>query len=60
MLVLTRQKDEWLQIGDVKIVILKIGSGRVKIGIDAPATTGIARGELLEGSRDERDTLPPE
>jgi carbon storage regulator len=49
MLVLTRKRDEVIQIGDnIFIKILKTGKGAIKIGIDAPGDVRVIRGELLE------------
>jgi carbon storage regulator len=49
MLVLTRKAAETIQIGDdVVIKVIKTGSGTVKIGIDAPNSVRVIRGELLE------------
>jgi len=49
MLVLTRKRDEVIQIGDnIVIKILKTGKGAIKIGIDAPGDIRVIRGELLE------------
>ncbi|MFK7777311.1 MAG: carbon storage regulator [Gimesia sp.] len=52
MLVLTRKRDEVIQIGDnIIIKILKTGKGAIKIGIDAPGDIRVIRGELLEGEK---------
>lgn len=49
MLVLTRKRDEVIQIGDnIVIKVLKTGKGAIKIGIDAPENIRVIRGELLE------------
>lgn len=49
MLVLTRKADQIINIGDdIKIKILEIGNGYVKLGIDAPKETPIYREELYE------------
>ncbi|WP_417386898.1 carbon storage regulator [Gimesia sp.] len=49
MLVLTRKRDEVIQIGDnITIKILKTGKGAIKIGVDAPGDIRVIRGELLE------------
>lgn len=49
MLVLSRKSGESIEIGDgVTITVLKIGAGRVKIGVTAPADVEVARGELRE------------
>ncbi len=53
MLVLSRVQGEQIIIGDeITITILKIQRNQVKIGIEAPRTTTILRGELL-------DNIPP-
>lgn len=47
MLILTRKLNEAIQIGDnVKIKILHISEGQVKIGIDAPTEVRIYREEI--------------
>jgi carbon storage regulator len=49
MLVLTRKSDQTIAIGDhIKVKILEIGNGFVKIGIDAPRDTPIYREEVYE------------
>ena len=49
MLVLTRKSAETIRIGDdIVIKVIKTGSGSVKIGIDAPESIRVIRGELLE------------
>lgn len=49
MLVLTRKRDEVIQIGDnIVIKILKTGKGAIKIGVDAPENIRVIRGELIE------------
>ena len=47
MLVLTRKRDEFIKIGqDIVIRVMKTSHGSVKIGIDAPASVRVLRGEL--------------
>jgi carbon storage regulator len=47
MLILTRKAGESLRIGDdVHIVVVRISSRRVKLGIEAPANVEVLRGEL--------------
>lgn len=47
MLVLTRMKNQKITIGDeVSIVVTAIRGGRVSIGIEAPETVIIRRGEI--------------
>ena len=54
MLIFTRKNNESIRVtvaGEtIWIKIFKIDRGRCKIGIDAPATAQILRGELLEAS----------
>ncbi len=48
MLVLSRGSDSTIQIGaDVKITVLEIHKGRVKLGIQAPNKISVWRGEHL-------------
>ncbi|MBD3821373.1 carbon storage regulator CsrA [Hydrogenovibrio sp. JE_KL2] len=48
MLVLTRRVGETLIIGDnVKLTIVGVKSGQVRVGIDAPKEIQIQREELL-------------
>lgn len=47
MLVLTRKTDEKIIIDDnIEIVVVGVENGRVKLGINAPETIDIVRGEL--------------
>lgn len=49
MLVLTRKQGETIQIGDsIVIKVISTSRGKVKIGIDAPGTVRVLRGELVE------------
>jgi len=48
MLVLTRKTSETIVIGDsIVIKVISCGQGKTKIGIEAPATTRVLRGEIL-------------
>jgi carbon storage regulator len=55
MLVISRRKDEGILIsgkdGDIRVVIIEIERGRVRIGIEAPAGYRILREELLDEAR---------
>ena len=60
MLVLSRKKSEVIVVGDsdaehatIRIVVLEIGKGRVKLGIEAPAVVSVNRMEI-------RDRIPTE
>ena len=51
MLVLTRRENETLVIDDeIKLTVLSIKGGQVRLGIDAPKSVSIQRSELLEES----------
>lgn len=48
MLVLTRHPGERIRIGDdIWITVIDIHYGKVRLGIDAPATVEIMREELI-------------
>lgn len=56
MLVLSRKKQEAIYIGpDIRIVVVAIEAGRVKIGIDALKSINIWR-EELEQKEDENES----
>jgi len=49
MLILTRKIEEEIRIGtDVTIKILSISDNQIKIGIDAPSSVQIFRGEVYD------------
>lgn len=49
MLVLTRKKNEVIQIGQQIVVkVISTGRGKVKLGIDAPANVRVLRAELAK------------
>jgi carbon storage regulator len=49
MLILSRHAGEAIRIGnDVRIVVLQVGAGKVRIGIEGPRETRILREELYE------------
>jgi len=54
MLILTRKLGENIRIGDdVKITILDIKGGQVKLGIEAPPHISVHREEIYERIREE-------
>jgi carbon storage regulator len=49
MLVLTRKENESIMVGDqIEIVITKVDSDRVKVGINAPSYVSVHRKEVYE------------
>ena len=47
MLILTRKRDDSIRIGENIVVrVMRTGRGSVKIGIEAPDSVRIVRGEL--------------
>lgn len=56
MLVLSRSTGDVIEIGDATIEVVKIGTGRVRLGVTAPRQTPIYRGEVA----DELRRLAPE
>lgn len=61
MLILARKLDEVIHIGEnIKIKVVSIQHGMVKLGIDAPDNVVIMRKELLPNNRiDLTTTRPP-
>ena len=56
MLVLSRKKEQEVVIGDgIVVKVLGITGDRVKIGLTAPQTTSIVRGELVDESKKKKD-----
>ena len=54
MLVLTRKLGENIRIGDtVKITVLEVRSGQVKLGIEAPADVKVHREEIYARIQEE-------
>ena len=55
MLVLSRQKDESIMIGDdVEITIVDVRGDKVRLGITAPKTTSVHRKEIYEAIQKEK------
>lgn len=60
MLVLTRKRNEELIIaGNVRIRVLSITRGRIRLGVEAPAECSIRRSELTPSGSGEND-IPSE
>ena len=53
MLVLTRKTEESLLLGsEIRITVLGVTGDKVRLGIDAPRTVKILRGETLDQTRE--------
>ena len=56
MLVLSRQRDETIKIGDdVEITIVDIRGDKVRLGISAPPHIAVHRKEVYEAIRKEKE-----
>jgi carbon storage regulator len=54
MLVFTRKKGESLVIGnEIEVTILSVGTGNVKVGINAPRHISVHRHEVFEAIKRE-------
>lgn len=54
MLILTRKKDEAIRLGeDIRIVLVQIKGGQVRLGIECPSSIRVLREELYEAVRQE-------
>jgi carbon storage regulator len=59
MLVLTRRGGEEIKIGDsVTVLVVKIGAGKVRIGITAPKELPVHRAEFAEKLLAEGNSRP--
>ncbi len=57
MLVLTRKVGQSIVIsGTIRVLVLRVEGGRVKIGISAPPEVTVMREELLAGQANARAT----
>jgi carbon storage regulator len=56
MLVLSRQRDESIMIGDdIEITIVDIRGGKVRIGINAPKSVSVHRKEIYQAIQKEKE-----
>ena len=54
MLILSRKQNETIRIGDdISLRIISVDGGTVKIGIDAPLSISVHRGEVYDGIQEE-------
>jgi carbon storage regulator len=59
MLVLSRQRDESIMIGDnIEITIVDIRGDKVRLGINAPNTVPVHRKEVYQAIQRERSGAP--
>lgn len=59
MLVLSRVKGEEIIIGDdIRVVVVDMGEGRVKLGIDAPDDVSVDRKEVRQAKLENRKVGP--
>lgn len=59
MLVLSRKVNERIQIGeDITVTVVRLSTGSVRIGIEAPGHMTILRDELYSGVRFEESQSP--
>lgn len=55
MLVLCRVKDESIMIGDtVKVTVMHVRGGKVKLGVDAPKEVSVHRKEVYDAIQQEK------
>jgi carbon storage regulator len=60
MLVLTRKPGEQIIIADnIRITVVSVGPGRVKIGVEAPPTVKVDRQEVFEKRQAEQVAAAP-
>lgn len=56
MLVLSRQRDETIMIGDdIELTIVDIRGDKVRVGIEAPSSVAVHRKEVYEAIRRENE-----
>lgn len=59
MLVLTRKTNEEIVIGDnIRITVVEVAPGRVKIGVSAPKSVRVDRAEIHEKKQQEAASTP--
>lgn len=56
MLVLTRKKHEWVNIGaDITVMVVAVEGNKVRLGISAPKDVAVHRHEVARAISRERD-----
>lgn len=57
MLILTRKKNETIQIGDgISVTVIRVSGNKVRLGISAPRDLRVLRVELESGEGNEEST----
>jgi carbon storage regulator len=60
MLVLTREKGMAIRVGEVKITVVEVRKGKVRIGIEAPSEMPVHREEVYQAlQREGREFIRP-
>lgn len=60
MLILTRSQGETIHIGDdIRITVLGINGGQVRLGIDAPLSIEVHREEIYQRIQANKNVLEP-
>ncbi len=60
MLVLSRKLNESIFVGDnIKITVVEIGPGKVRLGIEAPKDVPVHREEVYESIKAGQNVQPP-
>lgn len=61
MLVLTRKRGELIQIdGNIQVTVISVQGNRVRLGIEAPDSVSVRRGELVFDLETEDEPHPEE
>jgi|TARA_B100000405_G_C16389275_1_gene302362 carbon storage regulator len=56
MLVLTRKSGESIVIGaDIRLTVLEIQGRQIRLGVEAPSSVAVHRGEVYERIREENE-----
>ncbi|MDY0250861.1 MAG: carbon storage regulator CsrA [Pseudomonas sp.] len=60
MLILTRNQGEIIHIGDdIRITVLGVNGGQVRLGIDAPLNIEVHREEIYQRIQADKNELEP-
>jgi carbon storage regulator len=56
MLILTRKEDQSIRIGeDIRITVVSVAGGHVRLGIDAPRDLAVHRSEIYDKIAEQSD-----